>query len=128
MKFGTLKRISKEAMSRAGDVPKWVDALLEPLNDFIENVGLALQGRLTFDENFLCKIVTREFSDGVEIEINPSLENQKNLRAYGVIPLSMDGLSFDKFGWVQKPNGNIGVTFDLDGGSSATCTILILLR
>jgi hypothetical protein len=128
MKLGILKRIPKENLQQAGDLPKWIDVLLDPLNSFIESIGNALQGRLTFEDNFLCKVDTQTYTAGVELLINPYRENQSNLRVKGVIPLYANGSIIDTFGWVRKQKGNIGVTFSFAGGvTAASCTILILL-
>lgn len=128
MKLGLLKMISREILAGSGEVPKWADAMLGPLNDFIEKVGLALQNRLTFEDNFLCTVVSREFTSGVQLDINPIANAQRNLRTSGVLLISAGGLSVDQFGWVQKPNGNLGVTVTFNPSATATCTILILLR
>lgn len=130
MKLGVIKRIQREVLARAGEVPKAVDAMLEPLNEFIEKIGLALQGRLTFEDNFLCKQVFLEFTHAVEQLINPRSEAVPNARVTGVILLSAGGLGVDKFKWVQKDSGNIGVTISFDGGSSTTtakCRLIIFL-
>lgn len=131
MKLGLIRRISKEDISRASsDVPKWIDAFLSPLNEFIEKVGLALQNRLTFENNFLCKIIQTEFTHNTALEVNPSVNVQNNLRVRGVIPVSAGGQVVDKFGWSQLANGNLSITFNFDGGTSstkATCYVIILL-
>lgn len=124
----SLKRLLKEELSRSKDpVPSWMDAVLRVINTTIEQVGVALSNRLTFEDNFLCTVVNREFTHDVELEINPRAGLQGNLRVTGVSLLSGGDLIVDKFGWVQKSNGNIGVTIGFDGGTSATCRLLILL-
>ena len=111
-----------------GELPKWIDQLLTPMNDFIEKVTLALTKRLTFEDNFLGSVASYEFTDDVELEINPNLTASGNLRVSGVLPLSTGGEPFTKFGWVQKANGNIGVTFGFETTSAKrTCKIAILL-
>jgi len=129
MKLGLLKRIPKEQLSKAGgELPNWIDALLAPLNDFIDKVGIAMQGQLTFEDNFLCKIVEQNFVSGSAKEINPRNDGQGNLRVYGVIPIASGTLKIRDFGWITKNNGNIDVTFDFASGTEATCRIIILLR
>lgn len=131
MKLGVLKRISKGDLQKAGgEIPRWLDAMLSPLNTFIEKVGITLQGKLTFDDNFLCKVTYLEFTHGVEQLINPKISSAPNARVVGVIYVSAGGLTVDKFKWVQKETGNIGVTFSFDGGTAATkawCRLYILL-
>jgi hypothetical protein len=128
MKLGIVKRILKDDLARSGDLPSWIDQLLQPLNDVIEKVGLALQNRLTFSENFLCKTISQKFASGTEYEINPTATGQSiKLKPTGVLLLNPGGGLVSSFGWYQKTNGNIGVTISFSNVSSATCSILILL-
>jgi hypothetical protein len=128
MKLGLLKRIPKEQLAKSGDLPKWIDALLDPLNEFIEKVGLALQARLTFEDNFLCKVAEQKIVDGLATEINPYRDaTQKNLKVIGVMVLSSGSLLVESFGWVRKTNGNIDVTINYASGTEALCRLLILL-
>lgn len=124
MKLGVVKTIQKEELSKYGDLPGWVDPLLTTLNSFIEQVGKAVQGNLTFDDNFLSKSKRLKFQHGVELTINPE---SGNLRAFGVLPVSSD-LKIDAFGWVMKNDGKVGVTFEFIGGTESNCELLILLR
>lgn len=124
MKIGVIKTIIKEELTRFGDVPKWMDAFLFPINQFINQVGTALKGNLTFDDNFLCKSKTIKFTSGVELEINPD----SNLKVRGVLLLNFEGKNVDKFSWRDKQNNQIGVTITFDGGGSALCEILILFK
>lgn len=126
-----LKRLLKEELARSKEqIPKYMDAVLRVLNSTIEQVGIALSNRLTFEDNFNCTVVTREFTHATELEINPTAGKQGNLRVTGVLLLSGGDLIIDTFGWAQKSNGNIGVTVSFDGGTSSTtadCKVLILL-
>jgi hypothetical protein len=128
MKLGLISRITNESLGNAKDVPKWFQMSLVVLNDFIEKVGKALLGNLTFADNFYCKTVTQEFESGVEAEVSPRRNPGDSVRASGVLPLNCGGLTLDKFKWQRKDNGNVGVTFTFDGGGTATCSILILLE
>ena len=123
MKLGILKVIQKEELTKFGELPKWIDAFLQPLNQFIGQAGQALKGNLTFQDNFLCKQKSLTFTHGVEQEINPDTKN----RVIGVLPISAGGLTIDQFGWTSKSNGNIGVTFHFNTGTDAVCTVIILL-
>lgn len=131
MKLGTIKRISKDDLARTGDeLPKWLDAFLDPLNQAIEKFALALSNGVTFDDNFLCKRTKLTFTHGVEQLINPFPTGSRNLSVIGVFPISSGNEAIDKFKWVSKTDGSIGVTFQFDGGTSATqaiCSIIILL-
>ena len=128
MKVGVIKRILKEDLTKGGDVPAWMDLLLQPLNEFIEKVGLALQNRLTFSENFLSKIVTQVFVSGTTYQINPNLlSSQATLKVVGVILVDPGGGTVDKWNWGRNSNGKLNVTITYSDVASATATIYILL-
>lgn len=124
MKLGVVKTIQKEELSKFGELPGWVDPLLTALNSFIEQTGKALQGNLTFADNFLTRGKQLRFQSGAEQVLNPEAGN---LRVYGVIPLSSE-LKVEGFGWQHRGEGKIAVTFDFTGGGQSICEILILLR
>jgi hypothetical protein len=128
MKLGTIKRISKEDMSKKGQVPGWMDPLLETLNEFIEKVSQALNGNLTFEDNFLCKVVEQEFTHATALTLSPRPEGRTGLRAYGVIPISTSGEELDSLTWSNLDTGNISVTIGFGSSTSAKCKLLILLR
>jgi hypothetical protein len=131
MKLGTLKRIDRQDLAKGGgDIPKWIDALLDPLNQFIEKVGNTLQNGVTFEDNVLCKIVRLQFTHDVDQSINPFPTGARNLSVKGVIPIDSGGLSVDKFKWARNDDRSIDVNFNFDGGTSATkawCSLIILL-
>jgi hypothetical protein len=126
MKLGVINRITRESLGNA-DLPKWMDPFLTSLNQFIEQVGKALLGNLTFEDNFLCKVVVQEFTNGVAAEVNPKRSTTDTLRAIGVIPIYAAGETIDKFGWSRKDNGNIEVVCNFGTGPTAKCTMIILL-
>lgn len=131
MKLGTIKRISREDLAKSGEaLPKWIDTFLDPLNQAIEKFALALGGGLTFDDNVSCRRVKLKFTHGVEQLVNPFPAGVRQLSVVGVFPIGAGEQGIDKFKWVTKTDGSIGVTFSFDGGSStteATCSIIILL-
>lgn len=124
----TLKRVLKEELARSKEsVPKYMEPVLKVLNDALEQIGNALSNRLSFEDNVNCTIVTRDFTSATELEINPLAGKSGNLRVTGALIIAASELTVDKFKWVQKSNGNIGVTVTFDGGGTATCKILALL-
>ncbi len=131
MKLSNIKFISRDDLSKAGELPKWLDAFMQPLNDFIGKVGQALQGQLTFEDNFLCKVVKTDLTHATELEVNPyPTARSRSLRVTGVLVLGAGGGAVDAFRWVMKENGNIAVTVAFDGGLATTrqtCTLLVLL-
>lgn len=129
MKFSQFKRILKEDLSKAGgDIPAWMDTLLQPLNLLIENVALALQNRLNFTDNFYCKEVTIKLTSDTEREINPTTPFAASARAYGVLVLASNNNAIAHMKWRNKNNGNVGVTVTYVSATEADCTLLILLR
>jgi hypothetical protein len=124
MKIGMVKQIVKEELSKFEKLPQWIDPLIQTLNTFITNTVLALNGRLTFRDNFLCTIKSIKITHSVESQINPDSANKVS----GVLVLSAGGLPIDTFGWRQLSNGNIGVSINYGSGTQATCLILILFE
>lgn len=138
MKLGVIRRILKDDLAKRGEVPAWVDALLDPLNQFIGDCSQALTNNLTFPDNYSGKLLTLTFSHGTELAVNPNTKT----RVTGVIPLSVgsygsgsDGAFatlIDKWGWVQKADGTIGLTFyffgfETTGNTSSGSTSLASL-
>lgn len=128
MILGVIKRISKDDLSKAGQLPPWIDALLSPLNDFIEKVGLSLQNRLTFKNNMLGKVIEITFADSVAQEVNPYPGERGSLQIAGVTPMSTGGVFLDSFKWVKLNNGNISVTVRLTGATAAKIKLHIHLE
>lgn len=130
MKLGTLRRVLKEDLSKAASeaLPKWIDALLGPVNEFIEKVGQSLQNRLTFEDNFYAILRTQAFNSGVELEVNAKAEFSGNARVYGMLLVSSEGQTVISHVWAQKTNGNIAVTVTFASVASAKCELLLLLR
>lgn len=124
MILGTVRRILKEDLARSGEVPGWVDALLSPMNEFIEKVTTAISGRLTFRDNIRCKVYSEKFSSGVAKEISIPAKS----RVSGVIAIDAFGQVITGYGFVRKSNGNIDMTFTHDGSDAVTCTVIILLE
>lgn len=126
MKIGVLKRILKEDLAKVGgDLPNWIDALLSPLNQFINVVSQALSNNLTIKDNFSGRLLSLEFTHGVEVSVDPQTKN----RVYGVFVMAVEAAGassagetatlIDSWGWVQKSNGKIGITFNFVSGSSS---------
>jgi hypothetical protein len=122
MKLGIIRRIPKEDLAKLDkDIPKWVDGLLSPLNDFIEKVGLALQNRLDFENNFLGKALTVTLTHDVETIVNPFPSSGRgNLRVIGVVPVTTGEVFITGFKWTPKDSGNIGITVKLSGATEAS--------
>ncbi len=123
MKLWTIRRILREDLQKTGDLPGWVDNLLQPLNTFIDNVVLSLRNNLTFLDNFSGRQVTLNFKSGVELSLNPGTLG----KVVGVLILSSSGALVENWGWSRKTDAQVGVTITFAGGvTDADCTIFIL--
>lgn len=128
MKLGTIKRISKEDMARKGQVPTWVDPMLDTLNEFIEKITQAVSGNLTFADNFLAKTHYQSFTHNVAQIVNPNIEGRTQLTVDGVIPIDTNGVTVTGFKWSRLDTGNIEVTFSFSSSVTTKCKILIIMR
>lgn len=124
MKLGIIKNIVREELARFEKLPSWMDSFLQTMNQFISNVGTALNGNLDFANNFRCTVKVISLTHGVEQEINP--QNPK-LRVVGVACFNANSKIIDKFGWRQLTNGNIGVTIYFDTSATSDCEIIMFL-
>lgn len=129
MNLGRIRTIAKEDF-RGKDVPEWLDQLLDPLNTFIEQVGLALQGRLTFEDNFFSKVLTLKLTHNTALEINPLQGGTaRATRVLGVLALSAGGDGVDSLAWDQLSNGNVEITIKFTSGSGEqSCKLLLLYQ
>lgn len=128
MRLSSIKTISKEDMARRGEVPKWIDPMIETLNTFIDQVTRALSGNLTFEDNFLCKVIEQEFTHATELVVSPRPEGRNGLRPWGVQVEYASGEQVDSLTWRILDTGNIGVTIGFGSSVTAKCKLLILLR
>jgi len=123
MKIGVIRRIIKEDLG--SDVPEWAGKMLSPLNQFIDTTVSALQRNLTFEDNFACAKIVREFTHDTAQSVNPGSTTR---RASGVFPISSQSEIITGFGWAYRQDGNIDVTIRFAGGASTKkeCTIVVL--
>lgn len=122
MRLGTVRRILKESLG-GGEKPAWLDGVLEVLNEFIEKVGQALQNKLTFQDNFSCRIHSQTLTSATSVTIG----TQSTLRVRGVQLLYWGGKTLSGFKWDRGTNNSITLTATFTEGGSAACEILILL-
>lgn len=129
MKLSNVKRISKEDLAKKDkDLPGWVDPLLETLNTFIEQVTTAMNGNLTFNDNFLGKEVILEFVSGVEQTVSAQLDGRAQLRPYAVFLADTNGAEAIGFQWRILSSGKLGITITFASATSSICRLLIYLR
>lgn len=126
MKISVINRILKEDLSKAAQVPAWVDALLSPLNQFIDLVGSALKNRLTFLDNFAGSRISISCTHNTQVRVNP----QTKQKVAGVLLLSSGAQIATGFGWQMLSNGLLGLTvqYSAGGTTAATCIFQILVE
>jgi hypothetical protein len=123
MKLSLIRRILKEDLARQGEVPAWVDSLLNPLNDFINQVAIAFENNLTIKDNVLSKTLSLTFTSGTELEVNP----QSSFKVFGILVPDASGKVVSGYGITsRKTNGNIGITINFASGGSSTCSVVLL--
>lgn len=123
MRIPVIKRISREDLKES-KLPKWVDALLEPLNNFIVTTVTAMSSRLTFEENFQAKVLIFELTHDTELVINPQAGR---LRVIGVLPTYYGDAMGTGFGWEPKSGEKIGVTCRFSDSGTHKVKLVVLL-
>lgn len=125
MKLSTVKRITKESLQANGGeaLPKWVEGLLTPLNDYLEKMYLAVSGKLTFADNLQSTVVTVPLQNNVQIRVNP----QTTMTVYGCILINANGTMVTGFKWELLSN-TIGITATFSGATEATCTLVFFTK
>lgn len=132
MRLPLIKRFDRQDLVSKGDLPAWMDSFLVTLNSFIDPVARALQGRLTFADNFYCKVTIQTFTHATEllVSVPPSM------RVIGAIPLlavkSTDSTPSTKnvisgFGLDLKGNGQLGVIINFAGGSGIKSDVTLII-
>lgn len=133
MKIPVIRKVLKDDLARAGgDLPAWMDGFLYTLNQFIETVGSALQGRLTFADNVASKAVTLTFTHGVSQDVAVD-QSQK---VTGVLPVlvtqSTDTATataniISGIRVTLKGNGVISIMVNFAGGAGVKASVSLLI-
>lgn len=106
MKLSNVRRIAKEEISEA---PDWIDKLLTPLNQSIEQLTKAVSGQLSYGDNLFCSIQTNKFTHGVELITKNPLPS--GVKPIGIHVFSSDGdVGIDGYRLSYKATGEVGVT------------------
>lgn len=120
MKIPVIKRIQKDDLEKAGEkLPAWLEPFLQTINQFIDPVVTALNGRLSTRDNFSAKIIEQSFTSATELTFNPMSQS----KVQAVFVEYMGGKTLSGLKWVYKDNGTIGVTLTFSEGGSSTCRI-----
>lgn len=111
MKLSNVRRIAKEEISEA---PEWIDKLLTPLNQSIDQLTQAVSGQLTYGDNFLCSIQNNKFTHGIELVTKNPLPS--GIKPIGIHVFSSDGnVVIDGYRLSYKATGEVGVTVFFKG-------------
>ena len=127
MKISTLRKISKEDLSKTGEpIPKWVDVILDPINELLDNFGTALRSGISVRQNFLSSIIEVTITSGTELEVNPN----KKGKILGVIPVFSQGSNatvglIDSFGYRILNTGNIIIKATFDSAGTRLCRFIV---
>lgn len=123
MNIPVIRRIFKEDIAKTGEPPKWIDALLDPLNQFLDKVTLALRNNLTLPENFAGKLIETKFQHDVTLDVNAGTSG----KILGLVPLSTGQQALTSFKWVRNDDATVGITFGFAAGGDTkdTCTIFV---
>jgi len=109
MKLSNVRRILKEDIEKAGGAPPWIDQLLGPLNDFIDNVTNAFRNGVTLSDNLGGKIITVNLSHGVAQDVSPA---GLKVKPIGLMPLNTGEELLDSYGFTLLSNGQVRVTYN----------------
>lgn len=122
MNLGVVRRILRDDLSRFGALPAWVDALLSPMNDFIDKTTTLSRNNVTLQDNIAGKLFTTTFTDAVPLKVATG----SSLKVIGVIPLAFGAQTLTSFQWSRNQDGTVNVTFGFATASASdTCTIYI---
>jgi len=120
-----IKRILKSDIPEA---PGWLEKLLNPLNEFLDNAVGALRNKLTFGDNFYCNIKEFDFTHAEELQVGHSLDAYK-----GLLVLStpqMTSADYAIVGWkariIDKSTLGVVVYFQGAGSTKGPVKICIL--
>lgn len=124
-KLPTVRRIVKEDLQRFGDIPEWIDGLLQPLNSFLDFTSIALRNKLTFADNFASTVVQIDLTHNTFKEVSP----RSNSRVIGILPIwAESGETIASYGFEALTNGNINlkVTFGSGSGTKQVRVVILL--
>ena len=112
MKLSVIKRILVESFP--SDVQKWVPAIVQPLNSFMDQVTKALSSGLTVRDNFKTQVYTITLSASQTYPLTVSYDvNEKptELRVARIAAQDGSALPVYSFTWTWKGN-QLDMTFN----------------
>lgn len=131
----TIKRVLRQDLGR--DVPSWVDSLLSPLNQFMEEIYSALNKSLTIPENVQGQKITLNFKtlsnyttkNFTEIVFRNNLGKRMNLILVGnIVKVNDPSHKFDSVfvSWYDNGDGTVTIRYisGLENSSEYNITLL----
>lgn len=127
----TVRQLTREAL---GEVPEWFDRVLQPLNQFLQQVGDGLAGGLTPGQNLSQQWLAITVTEGVAIQPQ-ALPRLKGRPPFGVsveraqvVSGSLTGPVFVEWSPATvegKPGLSISNVYGLNMGAVVTLTLLV---
>lgn len=132
----TIKRVLRTDLGR--DIPLWVDSLLSPINQFMEEIYSAMNKNLTIPENVLGQIITINFKTGAnyatnkeftELNFRNSLNKKMSILTVGQITKIGDPSKKHEsvfVSWYDNNDGTVTIRYvsGLEDSSEYNLTIL----
>jgi hypothetical protein len=128
MKISTLRKIAIEDLQKAGgEIPPWVETLISPINELMDQFATGMRSGLSVRQNFLASILDVKLTHNVELKLN----TQKSGIVLGVIPLSAVGENaqvetITSFGYRVLGANQIQVKATFGSGSGTRQTKLLV--
>ena len=112
-----VKNIRREDLS--ADAPEWIDALLTPLNTFMDTTITALRNGLNHRDNMRATLKKFAFTTAVELEVSHSFNG-----LVGIQVLYCE--DFYKVATRQIDNNTVGVTLKFDTSTTEDVTFAVI--
>ena len=123
MKIGVISKVRKEDLAKGGEkLPAWLNSFLSPVNQFIDQVGLALKGRLTIEENIAAKYIDQKMTSGILLTL--STNDRRVVK--GVWPVYAEGKQITGWQFDYRDTGRIDFTITFNGGGTTDVRLLVL--
>lgn len=128
MKIGIIKKISKDDFPDRSNLPAWIDPFLGTINDFIQTVATALEGRLSIEDNFAMRKVALTLTSGQKQKINIQVGSKSPGKVVGMLPVYAGGKTIAGTKMTHETDGSIGVTLTFSEGGTSACLVYLLYQ
>lgn len=128
MKIAVIKKISKDDFPDKSNLPAWLDPLLGTLNEFIQTVATAIEGRLSIEDNFAMRKVALTFSSGQKQKVNIQVGAKAPGKIVGALPIYTGGKTLVGTKMTYETDGSIGLTLTFNEGGTSACLVYLLYQ